>query len=223
MNTIKITDDLPNLQKLLNEVEQAYFDIPFGNTRFQQEVFVVAAAITPQRAYRIIGLQLHGALNTLRTRHQELQLQKVEIEELQEQLNDSELNKYERKKLEIKIQGLIDGEVWERKLLNDTIKEAEFYYTKFKSFPKYTREEFEAGERLYFEQSLSRQLLGVTGAKEAVMNMLDDTKTIANFEDAIKQIPHNKLHEVILKISSELAGSVIPQDETGKSIFQQDN
>jgi hypothetical protein len=197
------------LSELIQEVESAYFPIPFGNTEFQREAFVVAAQITPQRAYRSIGLQLHAILIGLKAKQHELAKRQIDIDEIKEKLEDSTLNKFERRRLELKLTELTANDNWEKKLLNDTLQELEFYYNKFSSFPRYTREQFEAGERLYFEQSLQRQMLGLTGAKESLMNMIDDVKTIENFENAVKALTREELEQAILAISdNSLAGRI---------------
>ena len=202
MNKIK-------LQEVLKEIEDAYFDIPFGNTQFQCDAFVVAAQITPQRAYRIIGLQLHAILTGLKNKQNELAKRQIDIDETKEKLNNPDIDKFEKKRLELKLIELTDNDNWEKKLFNDAVKEFEFYYKKFTTFPKYTREQFEAGERVYFEQSLQRQLLGLSGAKESLLNMVDDKKTMENFESAIKSLTKEELEKVILQISYEsLAGPI---------------
>ena len=220
MSTKEITFEEKKVYDILNEVEQAYFEIPFGNTRFQQEVFVVAAAITPPRAYRIIGLQLQSILATLKERLHKYKLRAIEIEELEENLQDENLNKFEKRKLELKLEEHFINENWEKKLLNDALEEANFYYSKFKSFPKYTREQFESGEQLYFEQTLSRQLLGLAGAKESIINMLDDSQTIKNFENAVASLPPEKLQEMLMELSTNLSSKVQPADENGNPIFR---
>ena len=45
------------------------------------------------------------------------------------------------------------------------------YYTAYKELPKFTREEFEAGERKHFEIKLKKQAQGITGALESLDNM----------------------------------------------------
>jgi hypothetical protein len=138
-------------------------------------------------------------------------------------LNNETLGKFERRKLELKLKHLTLNDSWSRKLLNDVLQEVTFYYEKFKSFPRYTREQFEAGEQLYFQESLSRQLLGITGAKEAIINMMDDVKTIEHIEKAVKELPADKLQEMLMQISSELSGSIQPHDENGNPIFKLTN
>jgi hypothetical protein len=209
MNNVK-------LQEVLKEIENAYFDIPFGNTEFQCDAFVVAAQITPQRAYRTIGLQLHSILIGLKNKKNEFAKRQIDIDETQEKLNDPNTNKFEKRRLELKLIELTDNDNWEKKLLNDSLKEFEFYYKKFITFPKYTREQFEAGERLYFEQSLQRQLLGLSGAKESMLNMIDDKKTIENFEAAIKSLTKDELEKVILEISDQSLAGRISFKESGE-------
>ena len=56
---------LNNTNDVLKEIEDAYYDIPFGNTAFQTEMFVISAQITPARMYRTVGLHLNSMLKEL--------------------------------------------------------------------------------------------------------------------------------------------------------------
>lgn len=204
------------LQRILTEVEDAYFDIPFGNTRFQAEHFVVAAQITPQRAYRAIGLQLHSALMSLRERQRQAEMQQIEIDELRAFIDDTSTNEFDRRRAQIKLRDATESSRWSEKLLRDMIQEFSVYYEHFKKFPRFTREEFEAGERMYFEQSLQRQALGLVGAKESLLNMMDDAKTISNFEEEVRRLPKEELERRLIEVSrSSLAGYLQLKTEEG--------
>jgi hypothetical protein len=48
--------------------------------------------------------------------------------------------------------------------------ELNILYAHFQKLPRYTREQFELGEREHFDIKLNRQLLGVQGAAEALEN-----------------------------------------------------
>ena len=71
---------------------------------------------------------------------------------------------------------------WQSKLVNDTIEELNILYKHFKSFPRYTRDQFESAERLHFEQRLTRQAIGLDGAKSSMINMNEDLSALLNFE-----------------------------------------
>ena len=53
-NGLQVTNE--NVAAVLQEVQEAFYDIPFENSQFQTEAFVIAAQLTPERAYRAIGL-----------------------------------------------------------------------------------------------------------------------------------------------------------------------
>ncbi|CAB4140517.1 hypothetical protein UFOVP405_50 [uncultured Caudovirales phage] len=208
MDKIQLIDK-NNASEILEEIENAYFDIPFGNTDFQCENFVIANAITPARAYRIIGLQIQTLLASIEETKYSEKIKQIDIMELEEKLNDPSISKYEKMRDEIKLERLKKPDTWHQKLVNDTIRQLNLYYAHFKRLPKYTREQFEQQEKLYFEQSQRRQMLGVTGAKEAIMNMIDDKKTIEQFEKAWAELPENKKHELLDQVTRQSMAGMI--------------
>ena len=58
--------------------------------------------------------------------------------------------------------------------MNDALTELNILYHHFKALPRYTREQFEQGERQHFEVKLQRQAVGMQGALEALENMNTD-------------------------------------------------
>lgn len=198
-----------NIEDILREIESTYWEIPFGNTDFQCENFVIAAAITPERAFRTIGLQLHNLLTTLRQVKHDQKLLDIEIEELQEKISDSNTNKFERKRAQAKLDLITDSRTWNQKLVLDTIRQLEVYYKHYRAFPKYTRDQFEKAEQTYFEQSQRRLLLGITGAKESIMNMVDDKQTIEKFEKMYAELPVDQKEQMIEQISRAALSGLI--------------
>ena len=170
-----------NTEDILTEIENAFYDIPFGNTRFQNEMFVIAANVTPARMYRSIGLELHTRLQALRSVQFQVKKSRVRIEQLKQEIANPEVNLYEKQLKQIELEETTSGMLWDEKTTNDALVELNLFYDKFKKFPRYTREQFEAEERLYFEQKLQRQVLGLNGAKESLLNMIDDKETLKAF------------------------------------------
>lgn len=198
-----------NAAEVLEDIQNAFFDIPFGNSKFQIESFVIAASITPARAYRAIGMQMQVMLTNFEGLQYDKKMQDIKIEELQAQVNDENINIFERKRKQLELENLIKENKWSKKLLNDALVELNLYYEYFKSMPRYTRDQFEAEEETYYEQSLRRQCLGLIGAKESIMNMIDDRQTIKNFVTAIAALPENKIPSLINEIAKEsLAGKI---------------
>lgn len=206
-----------NIEEVLKEIEQTYWDIPFGNTDFQCENFVIAASITPERAFRTIGLQMHSLLTNLRQIKHDQRLLDIEIEELNEKVADESANKFERKRAQAKIELIESSRVWNEKMVMDAVKQFEVYYTHYQALPKYNREQFERGEKLYFEQSQLRLLLGIHGAKESIMNMVDDNKTIANVERMWAELPADKKQEMLEQISRQSIASMLEFTQESES------
>lgn len=200
---------LTNVQDILQEIENAFYDVPFGNTDFQCENFIIAASITPARAYRAIGLQLQSILTNLNNLKYAEQLKQIEILELQEKIDDENTPKFERMKTQVKLEQLQIPNKWNEKLVEDQIHQANLYYKHFKAFPNYTREQFEKEEPLYFEQSQRRQLLGITGAKESIMNMMDDKKTMDQFEKLWLELPIDQKEKMLEDITKQSMASLI--------------
>ena len=71
------------------------------------------------------------------------------------------------------------------KLINDALQELNILYHHFKALPRYTREEFEAGEAAHFTEKLTRQIQGVQGAQEALVNMAQDMPKFFEIEDTL--------------------------------------
>lgn len=190
-----------NVNDVIDELNQAFYDIPFENSQFQTENFVIGASITPARAYRAIGLRMSSKLNALREAKYSRLRMDIDIEELQEKVNDPNTNKFDKRRAELDIQEKLEGIPYTDKLINDAVTELNILYKHFKALPKFTRDEFEVEEKLHFEQRLQRQLMGGNGAQESLMNMSTDYNNILGFEenfllngekDVYKQLAYNQ-------------------------------
>jgi hypothetical protein len=169
MNEIALTQE--QIPDVLKELEQAFLDIPFGNTAFQTENFVVNAALTPERAYRAIGLQMFARIQALKEAQYNKAKDDINLAEFKEKIADPKTDKYERMRLELEVDKILDGRSYSNKLIKDAICEVSQLYKLYKRFPQYTREQFEAGEKAHYIQSLNNQLQGITGAAESLKNM----------------------------------------------------
>ena len=198
-----------NCQEVLNQIEDAFYDIPFGNSAFQTEMFVIAAQITPERAYRTIGLELHQKISQLKDHQQSRMKSELKILKYKEKLKNKDIDFYEKSNLELKIAGYEDSLNWLNKLENDTIVELNILYSHFLKFPRFTREQFEKGEQVHFEQRLRRQVIGVTGAKESIINMIEDKCTIEKFEEEYAKLPEDKKQELLASIVKDSLCSLI--------------
>lgn len=169
---------LDNTDDVVKEIEEAFFDIPFENSQFQTENFVINAALTPERAYRAIGLRMHNRLRALQEARFTRQREDVDIDELRAKLTLSETNKFDRRRYLIDIAQKLSNRTFTDKLINDAIAELNVLYHHFKRLPKYSRKEFEAAEHKYFGESLTRQIKGIVGAHESLTNMTQPTPAI---------------------------------------------
>lgn len=205
---------LQQTESILKEITESYYDIPFGNTKFQTEMFVIAAQITPARAYKAIGMQLLSLIESARNKIYEHEKELLEIEKLKEEINFGNLNSYDKKIKEIDLKMKEFDINSYNKYLNDAAHQINVLYSHYIKFPKYTREEFESQEKLYFEQSLQRQILGLTGAKEAMINMIDDKKTIEQFEKLYAELPEDKKKEMLNDITRQSLAGYIQFDQS---------
>lgn len=184
MNEIqKIT--LENTKDIIEEIEEAFFDIPFENSAFQTEAFVIASQITPERAYRAIGLRMHAKLRALNEAKFGRMRQQIDLDEINYKLENENLSPFDRRREELKKVELLSHNNWTNKLINDAISELNILYKHFTKLPKYTREQFEQGERVHFEQRLNRQVLGLEGAKESLINIKEDIPALTHYQEKV--------------------------------------
>lgn len=172
----------------LAELEASFFDIPFGNSDFQTEAFVIASQTTPERAYRALGVNIHSKLQVLQSHFFDEQRLEVDIDELREKLSQENLDKFARRRTEISLNEKLTNKSFMNKLKNDCIRELEVMYKHFKALPKYTREQFEAAESDHFKTKMQRQALGITGPKESLVNMAVDMPALAKYEEEISSL-----------------------------------
>lgn len=192
-----------NATDIINEIDKAFYDIPFENSRFQTETFVLASQITPERAYRAIGLRMHAKLRALNEAKYGLMREQIDLDEIEHKLNSGELCQFEYRRETVKREEILSRRNWTNKLINDAITELNVLYHHFSKLPKYTREQFEAGEKLHFEQRLNRAALGLEGAKESLINMNDDIHALKDYEEKFALL-ENSSDADLLKLTSSL-------------------
>jgi hypothetical protein len=177
-----------NCDDILKEIDSAFWDIPFENSQFQTEKFIIGGSITPERAYRNIGLNLQTKLSSLREFQYNQAKEDIDIEELQDIINNPDSSSYAKRKAQLDIDFKLSKRPFSAKLMNDAITEINILYSHFKALPKYTREQFEDGERLHFETKLTRQIENPTGAVESLINMQHDITALENYQARYKQL-----------------------------------
>jgi hypothetical protein len=199
---------LENTNDIIQEIETAFWDIPFENSDFQNEMFVVAAQITPERAYRAIGLRMNAKLRALNEAKYGRMLEDIDIEEIEEQLNSGTLDKFEARRKQIELAQKREARNYTNKLINDAIRELSCLYKHFKALPKYTREQFEAGEKVHFQQSLTRQTAGISGAIESLININEDMAAIEQYEQQVAlldNISTEQLSQLLLEMPNKIS------------------
>jgi hypothetical protein len=194
---------------IIAEIQNDFFNIPFGNSQFQTEMFVIAAQITPERMYRQLGLSIIDKLKHLKTFEFDLKKQLVKQETHHKTLTDNNSTEEEKKLASIEIEEFEYFDWDRKKSIRDLLKELNVLYDAYKKFPKYTEEQFERGEATHFEQRLNRQILGLVGAKESIINMIDDKQTLTNFFEQLEKIEPKELEKQLDTIrESVLAGKL---------------
>lgn len=187
-NTAISTVTSENADGVIDIINEAFYDIPFENSAFQTEQFVIAAQITPERAYRSIGLRLHSRLQALKEAKYNAMREEIDIEELQEKIADPNTNKFDRRRAEIEIEQKIANRPFTQKLINDAVQECNVLYKHFQALPKFTREQFEKGEKQHFTLRLNRAVQGIQGAQESLVNMEKDMPTLLEYEQETLQL-----------------------------------
>lgn len=176
-NSVITVADVPNV---LKQLEERFFDIPFENSAFQTQAFVIAAQQTPARAYRTIGLRAFNRVQAVKGYMISKQRAQIDIEEKEARINSGELSEYDVRRLRLDIIESREGERYSEKLLNDALAELNLLNAELAKFPAYTREQFEAEEAVHFKMKLDRQVrLHGNGALESLENMTSD---LASFD-----------------------------------------
>ena len=176
-----------NAANVIDEINARFYDIPFENSAFQTENFVIASQITPERAYRAIGLRLSSRLRALQEAQFGARKEEIDIEELQEKIDDPNTDKFERRRHQIDIETKLSNRTFTAKLINDAVTECNILYHHITKLPEFTREEFEAGEKQHFTLRLERAVANIQGASESLVNMRTDTPALLNYEEETVQ------------------------------------
>lgn len=143
-----------NTEEILKDLETSFYDIPFGNSDYQNRAFVMAAEMTPARAYRHIGLRMFNRIAAIKDMKYNRLLEDIDIEEKEFQIKDADTSSFDKRRKQIEIDKILDSREHTDKLLNDAIKELNCLYVEFKKFPKYTRIQFEEEEAAHFTLKL---------------------------------------------------------------------
>lgn len=177
MSDLPVT--LENVGNVLEEIEDAFFDIPFENSDFQTRAFVVASQQTPARAYRAIGLQMFSKIQAVKEYQFNKAMADIDLDEKQARLNDPATSEFDRRRLQLEIIKINDGRRWAEKLASDAVHTLNVLYSELKKYPAFSKEQFENEEALHFEMKLTRQIQA-PGAHESLANMKIDLRELDN-------------------------------------------
>ena len=180
-NLIKEKD----IPRVLQDVENRFFDIPFENSAFQNEFFVEAAQITPARAYRALGLRLRSKIKAVKHARNESDLRKIDRDEYEEKLQDPDVSKFDKRRAEVEIRKIDEEEVEQQKLINDALVDITTTYQLLQKYPSYTREQFENEERQHFHLIAEQRTKAL---KDGDQMMLMNMKTSPEILDDILQL-----------------------------------
>lgn len=186
-------EDIPNV---IDDVYRRMWEIPLGNSAFQNKNFVMGSQYTPCRSYRGALLRLSDRIRALNEARFSLETEKIDLEELDYKINHSKTDQFERRRLEVEKRKKLSQVKYTEKLIYDALYEVTTLYNEIKEYPEYTREEFEAEERIHFEIRLQRQIEGKAGAVDSLLNMTQDRQRI----DGLLAL--NKQYETLLKSST---------------------
>lgn len=212
--------DTENVSSVLQEIQDAFFDIPFENSDFQTQNFVIAAQITPERAYRQLGLRITNRLNALRTAKYSKMRNQILIEEKTQMINDPNVNVFEKRRLQIDLLEMKESEKYTDKLINDAIHECNLLYGLFKKFPKYNREQFEMGEENHYLERTKRQVLGIEGSKESLYNIMHDKKEIFNAIDLLEKSNEEDYIRITMAMKNRIQ---IQEDNIDEISYKKEN
>jgi hypothetical protein len=192
---------MKNPSDILNEIETAFYNIPFDNSDYQNKAFVLAAQLTPARAYRALGLRMSAKLRAIDELKYSRQREQVDIDEWQSIIDDPDATVFAKRRAQIDIDQKRSVRNYTDKLLNDAILELDLLYAEFQKFPRYTREQFELEERKHFELSLQSQLESSVHAPGAI-GAIDSIKAMNHVTPLNLQIEQVK-NEYTLTNSAE--------------------
>jgi len=169
--TIEVQEKEKKYNMILRDFEKDMFDMPFSISKFQIKNFMENTEVTPERVYRHLGLQVYEKIRAVRHNIFQLRKMDIDIQELREQIADENISKFNKMRHEIEIEEKLDGLSYTFKLLKDAEEELKYMMELLSKYPKYTREQFEAGERDHWDIKLMKEALGVVGPVEALMAM----------------------------------------------------
>lgn len=164
-----------DIEQLKDEMRQ----VPFGNSQFQVRHFTPGGE-GPERRYRNCLLQINRKLQALQEcefRRQRLEIDMEEIaSRLSEDMKWDRMSVFDERRARIDLdekQYALNTEV---KLIEDALIEIEVYRDELSRLPKFSRDEFERGEKQYWINRLlgdaQRQMISMGHVEIGTMQSL---------------------------------------------------
>lgn len=183
MEEFKITN-LQDVKTIFDEVHKLSYDIPFSNSKYQNENYVIKRSIGKGRQFRDGLLRLNDRLEALRECYYSLKKSDLDVKE--KELNISKLQRQQQvekddieyeliqikiDRLNIEKEQILSSKPSINKLVNDNITEIKDLYSVIKTFPIYSREEFEQLEKEHFDYIHKKELFGITESVESLLKI----------------------------------------------------
>lgn len=132
---------------MTEDIHELHAAIDQSRSRYQLERFVVGQHHTPEMQYVQLVRELHGATNALEEGMLKIELMRAEAEELRESGLRSDQIAADIKERSI-----------EKKLLSleSTKREIAIMHEMLEAYPRYTRDQIEAGQERYWQERLVR-------------------------------------------------------------------
>ena len=178
--------------KLEAELLDKCLDIPFENSLYQDEAFILNTSYTDARAVRNIGLRLSSRIQALRELEYSLEKAAIEKEQIEAKTYS---DAFEKRLADLEVKKRMAGMAYTQKLLKDCLYECEYLRAILAKLPKLTRVEFESQEKQYFIESLTRQAIGMPESVKSLEAMGEQIKREYTLE-------HNKTLSERLGVSA---------------------
>ena len=180
---------MKDISELCDDFYERSSEIPFGNSDFQCQKLVIDQHTEPTRAYRQILLEMNSLIEALQESHFKHQEQLIDESEWLEKLESAD--KFERKRIELKLEKNKLGIKKSEKLIKDALHSLSIYNERLKLFPKYTRQEFENQEQKHFETVLANAALSKLNPAH------NDNLTLSRMNNGEQLLIDKQKHEML--------------------------
>lgn len=132
-----------------SQVLSQFMGIPFENSNVQTDN-IINSSLTPERAYRMLGLRFVKRWHDLKICSIERERQQAEVESLLGRAASTS-DEFERRDLKLQADKIMATWGYEDKLAQDCKAELLHIIKRLKQLPAYTREDFEKAEPVWLE------------------------------------------------------------------------